>query len=87
MRNYVVAEITEAQRLTSARLADAALISAVESAAVACIECRPGGGRVLLAGNGGSAQTHNTSRASWLVVLPSTDRDCQQSLLQRIPRY
>lgn len=36
-------------------LADEALLSALEAAADACIECLRQGGKILLAGNGGSA--------------------------------
>ena len=39
----------------SAILADAGLLATVESAAVACITCLKNDGKILLAGNGGSA--------------------------------
>jgi D-sedoheptulose 7-phosphate isomerase len=49
------AQLAETQRVIAAMLADTALLSAVEAAAAACIECLQRGGRILLAGNGGSA--------------------------------
>lgn len=52
---YVSEQIAEAQRVMSAMLVDASLLSTVESAAAACIECLRSGGKILLAGNGGSA--------------------------------
>lgn len=55
MKDYISAQISEAQRVMSAMLADRALIVAVEAAASACIACLQGGGKILLAGNGGSA--------------------------------
>lgn len=55
MKNYISAQIAEAQRVMSAMLADEALLAAVEAAAGACIGCLQHGGKLLLAGNGGSA--------------------------------
>lgn len=55
MKDYISAQISEAQRVMSAMLADRTLIVAVEAAAAACIACLQSGGKVLLAGNGGSA--------------------------------
>ncbi len=55
MRNYITAQIQEAQRVMSAMLEDGALLERVESAAEACITALSNGGKVLLAGNGGSA--------------------------------
>lgn len=55
MKRYAVAQISETQRVLSAMLADEALLSILEAAAEACIECLRRGGKVLLAGNGGSA--------------------------------
>jgi D-sedoheptulose 7-phosphate isomerase len=55
MKDYISAQISEAQRVMSAMLADRALLVAVEAAAAACIACLQGGGKILLAGNGGSA--------------------------------
>jgi len=55
MKDYVSAQIAEAQRVISDMLADESLISTLESAAQACIDCMQRGGKILLAGNGGSA--------------------------------
>lgn len=55
MKSYISVQIAEAARVMSAMLADEALLSTVEVAAGACIECLQRGGKVLLAGNGGSA--------------------------------
>ena len=55
MKHYISAKIAEAQRVMSAMLADEALFSTLEAAAGACIECLRRGGKILLAGNGGSA--------------------------------
>jgi D-sedoheptulose 7-phosphate isomerase len=55
MRNYIAAQISEAQRVMSAMLADIVLQTRVEAAAQACIASLKQGGKILLAGNGGSA--------------------------------
>lgn len=55
MKVYISAQMAGTQRVMSAMLADEALISKVEAAAGACIECLQRGGKILLAGNGGSA--------------------------------
>lgn len=55
MKGYISAQIAEAQRVMAAMLADEALLAAVEAAAGACIGCLQRGGKLLLAGNGGSA--------------------------------
>jgi len=55
MMNYISDQISEAQRVMSAMLADEALLATVEAAAGACIRCLQHGGKILLAGNGGSA--------------------------------
>lgn len=55
MRSYISAQVTESQRVMSAMLADDALLSMVEAAAKACVVCLQNGGKILLAGNGGSA--------------------------------
>lgn len=55
MRDYISAQLTEAQRVMSAMLDNEALIAAMEGAAAAIIDCMRRGGKVLLAGNGGSA--------------------------------
>jgi len=55
MKDYISTQIAEAQRVMSVMLADEALLSTAEAAARACIDCLQRGGKVLLAGNGGSA--------------------------------
>ena len=55
MNQYISAQINEAQRVMSAMLADNGLISTVQTAANACITSLKRGGKILLAGNGGSA--------------------------------
>jgi D-sedoheptulose 7-phosphate isomerase len=55
MKHYISAQIAEAQRVMSAMLVDEVLLSLMEVAAKACVECLQGGGKILLAGNGGSA--------------------------------
>jgi len=55
VRAYISGKISEAQRVMTAMLADEGLLLQVESAAQACIECMRAGGKILLAGNGGSA--------------------------------
>lgn len=55
MQHYIAAQISEAQRVMSAMLADEALLSTLAAAAGTCIECMQRGGKILLAGNGGSA--------------------------------
>jgi D-sedoheptulose 7-phosphate isomerase len=47
--------MAEAQRVMAAMLADSQLQDAVAAASSACIACLQGGGKLLLAGNGGSA--------------------------------
>lgn len=55
MKQYILAQINEAQRVMSAILADDNLILAVQAAAKACITTLQHDGKILLAGNGGSA--------------------------------
>lgn len=55
MRDYIVAQISEAQRVMATMLVDENLLSIVETAAETCIGCMQRGGKILLAGNGGSA--------------------------------
>jgi D-sedoheptulose 7-phosphate isomerase len=55
MNEYIRHKIGEAQAVMALMQADEALLSAVEKAAAACVACVRGGGKVLLAGNGGSA--------------------------------
>lgn len=55
MRSYITAQIQETQHVMAGMLADEALLARVEAAAGACITALNNGGKVLLAGNGGSA--------------------------------
>ena len=55
MRDYISAQIAVAQRVMADMLADEVLLPSLEAAAKACIECLQRGGKILLAGNGGSA--------------------------------
>jgi D-sedoheptulose 7-phosphate isomerase len=55
MRDYITGQIRETHRVMSAMFMDDALIAQVEAAAEACIASLNNGGKILLAGNGGSA--------------------------------
>jgi len=55
MKNYIIEQITESHRVMGAMLADEALMAATSAAADACVKSLNDGGKVLLAGNGGSA--------------------------------
>jgi D-sedoheptulose 7-phosphate isomerase len=55
MTNYALEYISETQCVMSAMLTDDILISTVIASANACIQCLQHGGKILLAGNGGSA--------------------------------
>ena len=55
MKSYISAQIAEARRVMSDMLADESLLSTLAAAAGACIESLQRGGKILLAGNGGSA--------------------------------
>jgi len=55
MQQYVIDGIKEAQRVMGAMLEDTALQAQLGAAATATIECLKNGGKILLAGNGGSA--------------------------------
>ncbi len=55
MKTYITEQIQETQRVMTAMLADDALLVQVEEAAQACIAALEKGGKILLAGNGGSA--------------------------------
>lgn len=55
MGAYIYGQISETQHIMSMMLADDQLHSAMEVAAAACITCLQSGGKILLAGNGGSA--------------------------------
>ena len=55
MRPYIIEQIEGAQRIMTEMLKDNGLLASVEGAASACVNCIRSGGKVLLAGNGGSA--------------------------------
>ena len=55
MRKYVTEQIKEASNITELMLKDDALISKVVDVGLKCIECLNSDGKILLAGNGGSA--------------------------------
>ena len=55
MKSYMTAQFTEAQRVMTAMISDEKLNASLEAATQACIACLQNGGKILLAGNGGSA--------------------------------
>jgi len=55
MKNYIIDQITESHRVMGAMLADETLMAATSAAAAACVTSLQNSGKVLLAGNGGSA--------------------------------
>ena len=55
MRAYLVSQIEEAGKVMDAMRGDERIASAMSAAARACIDCLRAGGKILLAGNGGSA--------------------------------
>jgi D-sedoheptulose 7-phosphate isomerase len=55
MKNYIIEQISESHRVMGAMLADETLMAATGAAADACVKSLQNGGKVLLAGNGGSA--------------------------------
>lgn len=55
MRDAITAGIAESQRVVATMLSAPALLAAIEDAAGACIASLRGGGKILIAGNGGSA--------------------------------
>ncbi|OIR10728.1 phosphoheptose isomerase [mine drainage metagenome] len=55
MKSYISTQIVEAQRVMIGMEADLSLKASIEAAAVACIASLATGGKILLAGNGGSA--------------------------------
>ncbi len=55
MKSKITQQMAEANAVSALMLADNALIAATERAALACIACVRLGGKVLFAGNGGSA--------------------------------
>ena len=55
MQNYIRAQIGEAGKIIDAMARDSHLQATVQAAAQACITCLNNEGKILLAGNGGSA--------------------------------
>lgn len=55
MKDHIYHQISKAQQVMSAMLVDETLFRTLEGAAKACVTCLQQGGRILLAGNGGSA--------------------------------
>jgi D-sedoheptulose 7-phosphate isomerase len=55
MQEAIAAQLTATQALMSAMLADGTLRATLATATQACIACLRQGGKILLAGNGGSA--------------------------------
>ena len=55
MKGYIADKINELQKVLSDMLTDINLVSALEAAAQECVKCLKNGGKILLAGNGGSA--------------------------------
>lgn len=54
-KTYILEQVRETQRIMSEMLCDETLLAAAEAAATACVRSLQAGGKVLLAGNGGSA--------------------------------
>lgn len=55
MRSYIHEQLIETQQVMQSMLVAAPLQAKLEQSALACIECLREGGKILLAGNGGSA--------------------------------
>ena len=55
MRSYIVEKMTEAQAVMTAMPADETLLGILERKVTVCIQCLNAGGKILFAGNGGSA--------------------------------
>jgi D-sedoheptulose 7-phosphate isomerase len=55
MQDYIAEQLDETRRTLAAIREDATLLEALEAAARVCVQCLTNGGKVLLAGNGGSA--------------------------------
>lgn len=55
MKDYIISQLSESSSLVSDMLNNKVLIDSLEKAARACIYCLDAGGKILLAGNGGSA--------------------------------
>lgn len=55
MKKYIVDQIAQAQIIMEQMVSNDTLVEMIEKTANACVECLRGGGKILLAGNGGSA--------------------------------
>jgi len=55
LREYIVDQIAQAQKIMEQMVSNDDLLGTIEQVANVCIECIRGGGKILLAGNGGSA--------------------------------
>jgi D-sedoheptulose 7-phosphate isomerase len=55
VRHYIIDQIAETQRIMADMLNDTDLLVRVEGAVAACVRSLRAGGKILLAGNGGSA--------------------------------
>jgi D-sedoheptulose 7-phosphate isomerase len=55
MKEYILGEIKSSQQVMAAMVLDDVLIGQLEAAIEACVSCLQSEGRILIAGNGGSA--------------------------------
>lgn len=55
MQDFIASQLDQSLRMMTALHADTTLRSGLQAAAEACIQCLRGGGKLLFAGNGGSA--------------------------------
>lgn len=55
LKKYIGDQIIEIGNIMDVMLSDSELIQKIEQVAKECIKCIEGGGKILLAGNGGSA--------------------------------
>ncbi|WP_338844823.1 D-sedoheptulose 7-phosphate isomerase [Massilia sp. W12] len=55
VHEFIIGQINQARDIAEKMAADQALVNTVAAAAAACVTCMRKGGKILLAGNGGSA--------------------------------
>jgi D-sedoheptulose 7-phosphate isomerase len=55
VKRYIIDQIADTQRVMADMLKDSSLLARIEDVVTACVQSVRGGGKVLLAGNGGSA--------------------------------
>jgi D-sedoheptulose 7-phosphate isomerase len=55
VRHYIIDQIADTQHIMAQMLKDNSLLARLEDVATECVKCIRAGGKVLLAGNGGSA--------------------------------